>query len=55
MNNLIHVMFEDMVRKNPQAKAVYFAGKEYTYDYINKASNRLAGFLRNKGVNEGSA
>ena len=54
MNNLIHVMFEDMVRKNPQAKAVYFAGKEYTYDYINKASNRLAGFLRNKGVNEGT-
>jgi amino acid adenylation domain-containing protein len=47
---LIHELFEEQVEKTPTAIAVSMAGQSLTYAELNSRSNRLAHYLRGKGV-----
>jgi len=46
----IHQLFEEQVRKNPDAAAVIFKDQTLTYSELNKKANKLARLLRSKGV-----
>ncbi len=46
----IHQLFEEQVERTPNAVAVVFEGQELTYRELNEQANRLAGHLRNLGV-----
>lgn len=51
MDATIHSLFEEQVEKTPEAIAVYFdQAKPLTYRQLNEKANRLAGVLREKGV-----
>jgi amino acid adenylation domain-containing protein/thioester reductase-like protein len=47
---LIHQLFEDQVRRLPSAVAMTHGERSVTYAELNAAANRLARFLRKKGV-----
>jgi amino acid adenylation domain-containing protein/non-ribosomal peptide synthase protein (TIGR01720 family) len=46
----IHEVFEEQVRKTPDALAVVHRGKGMTYAELNRLANRIAHALREKGV-----
>jgi amino acid adenylation domain-containing protein len=50
MAALIHELFEQQVRRTPDATAVRFRRRTLTYAELNARSNRLAGELRSAGV-----
>ena len=43
-------IFEDRVRQNPEAIAVRFGSQTLTYNALNEQANRLAHYLRQKGL-----
>ena len=47
---LIYLWFENRVEQTPEAIAVSYNGNEMTYAELNRQANRLAHFLRKKGV-----
>jgi amino acid adenylation domain-containing protein len=47
---LIHPLFESQAQRSPHAVAVTCEGLSYTYAELNARANRLARYLRNKGV-----
>lgn len=49
-NICIHQLFEEQVKRTPEAIAVVFQGKQVTYRELNARSNRLAHCLRNRGA-----
>jgi amino acid adenylation domain-containing protein len=48
-----HEYFEEQVRRTPDAVAVVADGKEYSYAHINQHANKLARYLRQRGVKPG--
>lgn len=52
-DKLIHEMFEEQVEKTPEHIAITFEGEQITYRQLNEKSNKLAAFLRRKGVKAG--
>lgn len=46
----LHELFEDQVRKTPEATALAFEGKGMSYRELNEASNQLAHALQENGV-----
>jgi amino acid adenylation domain-containing protein len=46
----VHELFEAQVEKTPEAVALVFEGEELNYAELNRKSNRLAHYLREKGV-----
>src|SRR5215469_7720713 len=46
----IHRVFEDQVDRTPDATALMFAGKKWSYRQVNEEANRLAHALLRKGV-----
>lgn len=49
-DKLIHELFEEQVRRTPQAQAVLFEEHCLTYSQLNARANQLAHFLRARGV-----
>ncbi|MBW4670971.1 MAG: amino acid adenylation domain-containing protein [Cyanomargarita calcarea GSE-NOS-MK-12-04C] len=49
-NKCIHELFEEQVKRNPEAVAVVFAGQQMTYGELNTKANQLAHYLRSLGV-----
>jgi amino acid adenylation domain-containing protein len=47
---LCHQLFEDWAAQNPDAVAVQFGGRQFTYQQLNSGSNQLAHYLRKLGV-----
>src|SRR5207245_1234519 len=47
---LIHELFEEQVERTPEAVAVMHEGQSFTYADLNDKANRLARYLREKGV-----
>lgn len=45
-------LFEEQAKQNPQSIAVVFEEKKLTYHELNKQSNQLAHYLKNRGVKE---
>ncbi len=43
-------LFEEQVTKTPKKTAVVFEGKQLTYEELNVKANKLAAYLRKKGV-----
>ncbi len=43
-------LFEEQVEKTPEKAAVYFLDKSLSYSELNRSSNRLAAFLRSRGI-----
>ncbi len=46
----VHELFEEQVRKTPEATAVVFEDKELSYAELNERANQLAHYLRGLGV-----
>ncbi len=46
----IHQLFEAQVAQNPNAIAVSFGGRQFTYQELNSGSNQLAHYLQKLGV-----
>jgi amino acid adenylation domain-containing protein len=46
----LHELFEEQVRRSPQAQAVVHAGKSLSYDELNRKANQMARYLRRMGV-----
>ncbi|MBD3882897.1 amino acid adenylation domain-containing protein [Phormidium tenue FACHB-886] len=46
----IHELFEAQVRQRPQAIAVQFADRQFTYQALNQGSNQLARYLQKLGM-----
>jgi amino acid adenylation domain-containing protein len=46
----LHELFEEQVERTPETPAVIFEGSSLTYRELNQRANRLAGFLRGRGV-----
>jgi amino acid adenylation domain-containing protein/non-ribosomal peptide synthase protein (TIGR01720 family) len=49
----IHRLFEERKEKQPHCTAVVYKDQHLTYDALNRAANRLAGFLKSRGVGLG--
>jgi len=49
-NKQVHQLFEEQVRANPEATAVVFDGKPFTYGQLNSRANQLAHRLEKLGV-----
>ncbi|MDT5270380.1 MAG: hypothetical protein QOH49_2566, partial [Acidobacteriota bacterium] len=50
----LHRLIEEQVARTPDAVAVSFEGEELTYRELNSRANRLARFLRARGVERGT-
>jgi amino acid adenylation domain-containing protein len=50
MHNCIHHLFEEQARRTPSATAVVHQGAHLSYAELNDAAERLAGELRQRGV-----
>jgi amino acid adenylation domain-containing protein len=46
----VHELFEDQVRRSPEAVAVDFEGQELTYKELNRRANQLGHYLKRVGV-----
>ena len=46
----VHQLFEEQVRRTPEAVAVVFENQQLTYSELNARSNQLAHYLRDLGV-----
>src|SRR5580704_9861010 len=46
----VQELFEEQVRKTPDAIAVVFEGEEVSYSELNRRANRLGHYLRELGV-----
>lgn len=46
----IHQLFEDQVRRSPDAIAMRFTGRSFTYQALNQGSNQLAHYLQQVGL-----
>ena len=46
----IHQLFEEQVKRTPDAVAVVFEDEKLTYRQLNNRANKLANYLRSKGV-----
>ena len=46
----IHELFEAQVKKTPQATAVVFQEQSLSYEVLNAEANRLAHYLRSRGI-----
>ena len=46
----VHGLFEEQVERTPEAVAVVFGEERLTYGQLNERSNRLARYLRKRGV-----
>ncbi|WP_066496038.1 non-ribosomal peptide synthetase [Abyssisolibacter fermentans] len=53
-NKTIHELFEEQVKKTPEAVAVVCKDKVLTYKQLNEQANRLARLLRKKNVSRNS-
>lgn len=51
---VVHRLFEEQAEKTPDGIALVYGNKEYTFREINSEANRLARFLRKRGVNRES-
>ena len=51
-NKCVHQLFEDIASQHPQAVAITFQNQQLTYQQLNIQANRLANYLRSKGVKE---
>ncbi|MEO3763828.1 amino acid adenylation domain-containing protein [Streptomyces sp. B5E4] len=49
-HGLVHECVEEQARRTPEAEAVRYAGASLTYAELNRRANRLAHFLRARGV-----
>ncbi len=49
-NALVHELFEEQVRKNPNNTAVIFRDETITYSQLNEKSNQLARVLKKEGI-----
>jgi len=54
-HRLMHELFEERVQISPDNIAIVADGRSYSYSWLNEAANRLAHFLREKGVRRESA
>ena len=54
-DSMIHRLFEEQVKRTPGNLAVESRDKRLTYRELNEAANRLARFLRKKGIKNDSA
>jgi amino acid adenylation domain-containing protein len=50
MTHCIHEIFAEQAARNPHAIAAVCEGAELTYDRLNRHANKLAHYLRNRGV-----
>ena len=50
LNTCIHQLFEAQVERSPEAIAVAFGSEYYTYEELNERANKLARYLREKGI-----
>ena len=48
--NRVHELFEEQVRKSPRAVALIWQGQRQSYTELNSRANRLARYLRSRGV-----
>ncbi len=48
----INELFEEQVLKTPKAKALFYEGKTFTYEELNKRANQLARTIRKIGINQ---
>ncbi len=46
----LHDLFEEQVKRTPNAVAVVYGREEYTYGELNERANRIAKYLRNLGA-----
>jgi len=53
MTIYLHTLFEKQVKRNPDAPAAKILAEEISYRELEEQSNRLANFLRGKGVRTG--
>jgi amino acid adenylation domain-containing protein len=49
-NQTLHQLFEQQVEKNPSQIALIYGAQRLTYGELNERANRLARFLRRKGI-----
>jgi non-ribosomal peptide synthetase-like protein len=52
---LLHAIFEEQAEMRPRAVAVHFGNETTTYGYLERCANRVARYLRRRGVKRGSA
>src|SRR5579883_2110101 len=49
-DRLVHQLFEEQVRRTPNAVALVHAGRSLTYLGLNRQANQMAAFLRARSV-----
>lgn len=49
----VHQLFEEHVKRNPNKIALLFNGEQVTYDQLNRNANRLARVLKERGLGHG--
>ncbi|WP_392482802.1 amino acid adenylation domain-containing protein [Nostoc sp. C110] len=50
INRCIHQLFEEQVKKTPQALAVVYENQQLTYEELNQQANKIAHYLQRFGV-----
>lgn len=53
-NDLIHTLFEEQVKKTPDADALFYEDNKISYKELNEKANQLARYFRKSGMKEGS-
>ncbi|QRN86643.1 amino acid adenylation domain-containing protein [Clostridia bacterium] len=51
-DRVIHEVFEEQAQKNPEATALIYQDKTYSYKWLNERANQIAHLLLDKGVKE---